>query len=134
MNIKQFQKYADEFAKKLKPRSLILLSGDLAAGKTEFVKSVVNALGGEDISSPTFALHHRYQLKANTIEHWDLYRLKSEEDLESAGFWDQFSDPNFIIFVEWPERLNVLHLPRDINLIKIQIHIISDTERKIIIS
>lgn len=129
-------------------RRVILLRGLPGAGKTEFVKAFVHSLqsasstAGSPVSSPTFALHHSYELEseagalspvgvtAGIIDHWDLYRLESEDELESSGFWDQFSAQNFTIFVEWPERLKIEWIPQNVVLWKIEIEVLSETSRQ----
>ncbi len=87
----------------LRPGDFVLLRGDLAAGKTTFIQAVLKKLGLAPGSSPTYALHHRYQKGLLKIEHWDLYRLKSLEQLESTGFWDLIQDQESIYFIEWPD-------------------------------
>ena len=88
-----------------RPR-VILLSGTLGAGKTQVVKWFVQALGGGNFaSSPTFAIHQQYAVANGHVDHVDLYRLQSDADLESSGFWDLFEQPNGLVFVEWAERL-----------------------------
>lgn len=117
--------------KKMKPlfleHSIFLLSGVMGAGKTEFVKTVVSVLHeSKEVSSPTFALHHNYSTRAPIIEHWDLYRLNSEEELESSGFWDQFLDPKKLIFIEWAERLNRSELPLGWNIYELSFELKSE--------
>ncbi len=120
---------------------IVLLAGEPAAGKTEFVKVFVHALSidigseAEVVTSPTFALHQSYELKGKNknieVDHWDLYRLESEDDLESSGFWDQFSRDKLLIFIEWPERIPEGWLPKNIPIWKIQIENLGSTDRKI---
>ena len=77
------------------------LQGSLGAGKTTFVRFLVDALGGRDpVSSPTFTIEHEYSLeRGSMLEHWDLYRLHDlpEELSEAVGVYD-------IRIVEWPDR------------------------------
>jgi tRNA threonylcarbamoyladenosine biosynthesis protein TsaE len=126
-----FLSAVEKIQKKLQKKAVILLSGPLGAGKTEFVKTFVRLVHGNDKAlSPTYALHHHYAGEP-TIEHWDLYRLHNEDELESSGFWDQFSANAGIIIVEWPERLKVEWLPNDWQLVKIHIQVDGEA-RKII--
>ncbi len=85
----------------VKPKTLFLLSGELGSGKTELVKAVAHFFKMKDVQSPTFAFHHVYQNEKIILHHVDLYRLKSEEDLDSTGFWDLFENENDSLFVEW---------------------------------
>ncbi len=82
------------------------LSGQLGAGKTTLVREIVKALGGGDVvSSPTFVLSHEYAVKepALTVEHWDLYRLKS---LPEELYYPP--DASVLRLIEWPERSDAL--------------------------
>jgi tRNA threonylcarbamoyladenosine biosynthesis protein TsaE len=88
-------------------KQLILLTGDLGAGKTQWVRSLLECLGSEEVSSPTYGLIHEYSVQGlKNVFHIDLYRLKDEEDLESSGFWDLFSMDEGLILVEWANRLD----------------------------
>ena len=80
------------------------LSGGLGAGKTHFVKKLVEKLDPETtevVSSPTFNICNIYQLNQLTIHHYDLYRMEDEEDLENIGIWESLHDENVLVFVEW---------------------------------
>lgn len=96
---------------RLRAKQIILLDGPMGAGKTEFVKQLVELLGGEAATSPSFALHNTYETNKFCIEHLDLFRLDSEEDLHSIGFWDLFENDKNIIIVEWASKVSVRHLP-----------------------
>jgi tRNA threonylcarbamoyladenosine biosynthesis protein TsaE len=130
-DLSELEVWTRKLGVQLPGRLVVLLHGEPGAGKTEFVKAFVNGIclnAGErckvEVSSPTFALHHSYELGLEfleTVDHWDLYRLEGEDDLESSGFWDQFSASRFLIFIEWPERLREAWLPRDVGLWRIEI-------------
>jgi tRNA threonylcarbamoyladenosine biosynthesis protein TsaE len=96
-------RWAREFARGLARPTLVLLSGDLGAGKTQITRWCLEALGVTDVASPTFAIHHRYEPLG--IDHVDLYRLETEGELEDTGFWDLFDRPDGLVFVEWADRL-----------------------------
>jgi len=84
---------------------VVLLIGDLGAGKTTFAKGVAEGLGvvrAEDVSSPTFALIHEYGDRGR-LYHIDLYRLDTEAEIESLGLDELFSRPA-IVLLEWAER------------------------------
>jgi tRNA threonylcarbamoyladenosine biosynthesis protein TsaE len=94
-----------EFAKKLKPPVLVLLTGDLGSGKTTLTKGIVAGLGAaseDEVMSPTFTLVHVYG-KAAKVYHADLYRIESFHDFETLGLEDVFAKPAVVI-LEWSER------------------------------
>lgn len=100
---------AERFAKSLKGGEIILLNGDLGAGKTTFAKSLLKSLGvKEAVTSPTFTIMKRYEGEKFSLNHFDLYRIESTEELEELGFDEYLSEPNAISIVEWNkfERLN----------------------------
>ena len=97
----QTEALARRLIKKIKYPQLVLLQGEMGTGKTEMVRFMCSALGRFEVCSPAFTLINIYSEK---VAHIDLYRLKSREDLESAGFWDLFASPR-LIFIEWADRL-----------------------------
>ena len=93
-----------ELAQTLKPGDVVLVSGELGAGKTTFVRGALRALGVEGpITSPTFVVGHLYDGAASPIAHLDLYRLAGMGG-EDPGILDPFFAPDAIVFVEWPEH------------------------------
>jgi tRNA threonylcarbamoyladenosine biosynthesis protein TsaE len=100
--------FAKEFASQLQGGSILLLDGDLGAGKTCFVRGLCEGLGGDprQVSSPTFAILQEYTIEGGlTLIHIDAYRLTGEEELESIG-WDEYvADQNVIIAIEWPSNI-----------------------------
>lgn len=118
-----------EIGVRLKPPVLILLSGDLGAGKTTLTKGIASGLGaaGEDeVTSPTFTLVHKYERDARAY-HVDLYRISDAHDLETLGLEDIF-DERAVVIVEWPERLN---LRTGWPILRIQLEHVSESERRI---
>jgi len=101
-----------EFAKRLKPPALVLLSGDLGSGKTTLTKGIVSGLGAaqeDDVTSPTFTLVHVYGVIPGTsarVYHADLYRIESFHDFETLGLEDLFDSPAVVI-LEWSERFPI---------------------------
>ena len=93
-----------ELAAALAPGDVVLVSGELGAGKTTFVRGALRALGVSGaITSPTFVVGHAYEGKAGPVSHLDLYRLAGMGD-EDPGLLDPFFAPDAIAFVEWPEH------------------------------
>jgi tRNA threonylcarbamoyladenosine biosynthesis protein TsaE len=108
-------------AAKLQPGDVVLLHGDLGAGKTTMVQGIGMALGTrERAQSPTFSLVVDTPLPGGTIlRHIDLYRLEGLEELDALGFEDLISDDRAITLVEWPERA-VGMLPESYLLIELE--------------
>ena len=99
---------------------IFLLTGDLGAGKTSFVKAFCEAAGVDDpASSPTFSLVNAYLSPIHgTIYHMDLYRLSRELDLDQIGF-DEYIDSGNLCFIEWPE-LGASRIPLPYSAIAIE--------------
>ncbi len=98
-------RWGREFAKRLKPPVLVLLTGDLGTGKTTLTKGIVAGLGAakeDEVTSPTFTLVHVYG-GANKVYHGDLYRIETFHDFETLGLEDVFANPAVVI-LEWSER------------------------------
>jgi tRNA threonylcarbamoyladenosine biosynthesis protein TsaE len=102
----QTREIATAFAGTLRPGAVLLLSGDLGAGKTAFVKGLAEGLGieAEDVTSPTFTLVHEYRGGRLPLIHVDLYRL-DRADLDEIGLDQDLADQG-IIAVEWAERMS----------------------------
>jgi len=86
---------------------LVVLRGDLGAGKTTLVKGIVAALGAgdpEQVTSPTFTLVHEYQGKKVKVYHLDLYRLETERELATLGLDEMIAEPDALVLVEWGEK------------------------------
>lgn len=115
---------AIEFAKTLNAGDVVLLNGDLGAGKTAFVKGVAAYFGLSGVTSPTYAYLNVYDDK---IYHFDFYRLSSGEDALALGLTDYFNGDN-ICLIEWGENVKDV-LPENCKIVNIEK--ISDTERKI---
>lgn len=84
---------------------LVLLSGPMGAGKTQLVQWMLEELGSKEASSPTFSIHQRYTSKERTVDHFDLYRLKSDDELDSCGYWEMVAERDNLVLVEWADRL-----------------------------
>src|SRR5215216_5001741 len=108
----------------LRDGDVVLLHGDLGAGKTTLAKGIASALGVEDVvSSPSFSLVNEYDTRlaaaVTRLYHLDLYRLRSEDDLASIGFNDFMAPADGITLVEWPERASTA-LPERFLLVEIE--------------
>ncbi len=91
-------------AARLRPGDVVLVSGELGAGKTTFVRGALHALGvGEAVTSPTFVVGTLYDGAAGPLAHLDLYRLVGLSG-EDPGLLDAYFGPDTVTFVEWPER------------------------------
>lgn len=115
-----------QIVQKMKPYLLngtvFLLDGDLGSGKTTFVSCLMNDYGFKDSSSPTYSLINTYNTSSGQkITHVDLYRLTDDEDIDSSGFWDIFSDHNRIIFIEWASKVDSSLWPLDWKIFQIEI-------------
>lgn len=120
--------FAENFAKTIVAPKIIVLSGDLGAGKTTFSKGFAKGLLiDETITSPTFALLNEYE-GTKKLYHFDMYRLESAGEAIELGFDEYFNKNDGIILVEWAENVEGLFAPP---LTKITINKLSDTERKI---
>lgn len=91
----------------LLPPKLVILRGDLGAGKTTLVKGMAAALGAADpdgVTSPTFTLVHEYKGRRSRIFHLDLYRIETEAELEHTGIWEIADAGDALVLVEWGDR------------------------------
>ncbi|HUK91156.1 MAG TPA: tRNA (adenosine(37)-N6)-threonylcarbamoyltransferase complex ATPase subunit type 1 TsaE [Blastocatellia bacterium] len=119
--------YARKLGERLDQGAVILLSGDLGAGKTVFAKGIAAALEIDpaDVTSPSFTLVNTYKGK-KTLHHADLYRLDVVRSVD-LGLDEMFDDRDAVTVVEWAERLN--WAPPD--AIRVTIEYVSESERKI---
>lgn len=99
------QEKARFFAENCSPGDIFLLEGDLGAGKTTFARHFIQTLMGaqESVPSPTFTLCQTYGTPRGPLCHYDLYRLRSSEELEELGFMDHMV--GHILLIEWPEKV-----------------------------
>jgi len=122
--------FGRSLAAELSPPLIVLLRGDLGAGKTTLVKGIAEgfrAARAEDVTSPTFTLVHEYRGPHTTLYHIDLYRIDTERDLETLGL-DDLVAPNSILLIEWGEKFPGLQ--RDQNL-EIRLERVGETRRRI---
>src|SRR6185369_10682798 len=112
---------------------VIALSGDLGAGKTQFVKGLARGLGiTARVHSPTFTLVNEYGGGRLKLFHLDLYRLETRDQIFSAGL-EEYLQPDGVAVIEWAERLEVGGWKmEDGKIRRVKIEIISETERRIV--
>jgi tRNA threonylcarbamoyladenosine biosynthesis protein TsaE len=122
---------ASDFAKSLKVGDIVLLEGDLGAGKTTFVKGLAKGLKVKikDVNSPTFVLMNIYKGRI-PIYHFDLYRLEKPQEIESLNI-DEYLQADGVAVIEWPKRLGN-QMPSTGYWIELKHK--SETEREICIS
>ena len=124
--------YGKKYGSVSKEKNIYCLIGDLAAGKTTFVKGFINYFSEKLIvSSPTFTICKMYDVNKNNIKkiyHFDLYRLNSINDLEDIGFFETINEDNSISLVEWPDQFLKI-FPK--NSIFINFKKINESEREI---
>lgn len=129
-NLEELQSFWAEVLPHLSNRCVLLMSGEVGAGKTTSVQMIAALLGMRDVQSPSFAIHLRYENdQGKSLDHLDLYRLKDDDDLESSGFWDLFAQHNSLMIIEWADRLNTEFLPINWQKVKVTIHKKSQTVR-----
>ena len=105
-------------AELLAPPKLVLLRGDLGAGKTTLVKGIAAALDAadeEDVTSPTFTLIHEYRGPRANLFHIDLYRIDTPRELDTLAL-DDLRSENSILLVEWGEKFPRLVRERDVEI------------------
>jgi tRNA threonylcarbamoyladenosine biosynthesis protein TsaE len=122
-----------ELAPLLMPPKLVLLRGELGAGKTTLVKGIAQgfqAASEEDVTSPTFTLVHEYRGPAATLYHIDLYRVDTPRELETLGLDDLMSESS-VLLIEWGEKFPRFERERDV---EIALERISEAGRKIKVS
>ena len=125
--------YGRTLAELLAPPKLVVLRGDLGAGKTTLVKGIAaafEAAAEEDVTSPTFTLVHEYRGPHANLFHIDLYRIDTPRELETLGLDDLRSD-NSILLIEWGEKFPGLIEQRDF---EIALERVGENERRIRIS
>jgi tRNA threonylcarbamoyladenosine biosynthesis protein TsaE len=106
-------------AEMLMPPKLVLLRGDLGAGKTTLVKGIAAAFEAaeeEDVTSPTFTLVHEYRSPRANLYHIDLYRIDTQRELETLGLDDLRADGNGILLIEWGEKFPRFVRERDVEI------------------
>ena len=127
-DVSQTEQIGKEFAKQLHTGDFVAMYGDLGAGKTAFVRGIASVLTPDAlVQSPTYTIVNEYHGEGIRLCHCDMYRIESEDDLESVGFYD-YTDS--IIVAEWAENIPFA-LPN--SYYRVEILKINDNKRKITI-
>jgi tRNA threonylcarbamoyladenosine biosynthesis protein TsaE len=124
--------WGESFGHAATPPLVIALAGDLGAGKTTLTQAICAGYGvTEPVTSPTFAIVHRYEAPRSPVYHLDLYRLDKPSELVNIG-WDEIAASHALVIVEWPERAGELippqHVPIDLEYAP------SDPERRVLLA
>ena len=110
-NLKETLNLGKKLSQKLNPRSIVLLSGPIGAGKTSLVKGIAKGLSiSEDVTSPSFALSHHYNSGKIPLIHLDLYRLENISSAKEFFFSEEEEafQNQAILVIEWPELIEPL--------------------------
>ncbi len=108
-----------ELASVLKDARMVILRGDLGAGKTTLVKGIAEGLQAgsrDDITSPTFTLIHEFRGPEVTLYHVDLYRIETERELLTLGLDELFAEPGNVVLLEWGEKFARFERERDVEI------------------
>ena len=106
---KKTKELASKFLKKIKPGCSVFLYGEIGVGKTTFIRYLINELQKinkleiTEVTSPTFNLLNEYQINELKINHYDLFRLKSAEEIRNLDLFEY--SKNAITFIEWPQLI-----------------------------
>ena len=137
LDLRELENLSTNLCKDISVGDIYLFQGELDAGKTTFVRLLINNLfvlnnlpKPSSITSPTFPILITYELNSSQIYHYDLYRVKNLKELDELDFFENLN--NNITFIEWPEML--ISLPLNKNHYLINLDMISETKRKINIS
>jgi tRNA threonylcarbamoyladenosine biosynthesis protein TsaE len=130
-SVEQTQSIAADLARTLQAGAVLALHGDLGAGKTQFVRGLLEGLGGNPrtVSSPTYVLLNIYPTGRLTLYHLDAYRIAAPSDFDSVGF-TELLEQGGIVAVEWPSKIAEL-LPK--SAIHIHIEPLDENSRRITI-
>ena len=120
-----------ELASTLRDARMVLLRGDLGAGKTMLVKGIAEGLRAasqDDVTSPTFTLIHEYRGPEVNLYHVDLYRIETERELDTLGLDELFAEEGSLVLLEWGEKFPRFENERDVEIV---IERLGDQERKV---
>ena len=129
---KKTEELAKKISKKLKLGHVVYFIGEMGVGKTTFIRYIINNFQKEnkiqlsEVTSPTFNLLNEYKIKEIKINHYDLFRIKSLDEIHNLGLFDDIS--NSITLIEWPQKVK----PKPKNLIELNFKYGNDYKKRII--
>ena len=127
---KKTEELAYRFLKKLKPGNIVFLYGEIGVGKTTFIRYLINGfqkankLKLTEVTSPTFSLMNEYQINKIKINHYDLHRLKYEDEIKNLELFE--NNFNTITLIEWPQIIK----KKPENLIELQFKYENDHKKR----
>ena len=104
---KKTEELASKFLKKIKPGDIIFVYGEMGVGKTTFIRYLINGLQKQnnlkitEVTSPTFNILNQYEINLFKVNHFDLFRIKSSEEIKNLDLFDDIK--NSILLIEWPQ-------------------------------
>ena len=108
-SLKDLQKFTKKISEIIIPNDFLFLYGEIGVGKTTFARLLINSFENEkklkksEVLSPTFNIVFEYKIKEFTIKHFDLYRLKNDNDVKNIGLYENLEQS--ITLIEWPELI-----------------------------
>ena len=130
-SLEEFKKLIEKLNVIIEKNSIVLLEGDLGAGKTTLVSYFCELHNILNTQSPTYALHNRYSGPGIEVDHFDLYRLEDEIQVEASGFYDLMNmDMPSYKFIEWSQRLDSETIESFKNCYRIKIELINSSKHR----
>jgi tRNA threonylcarbamoyladenosine biosynthesis protein TsaE len=123
-----------KLAPALKNARMVILRGDLGAGKTTLVKGIAEGLQAasqDDVTSPTFTLIHEFRGAEVNLFHVDLYRVETARELDTLGLDELFAEDGNLVLLEWGEKFPRFVKERDVEISLVRI---ADLERRIVVN
>jgi len=127
---KKTEQLAFKFSKKIKPGDVVFFFGEIGVGKTTFIRYLINSFQREnkleltEVTSPTFNLLNEYQINDIKINHYDLFRIKSVDEIKNLGLFQEIKKT--IVLIEWPQIIN--EIPK--NLIELVFEYKKDHQKR----
>ena len=127
---KKTEELAEKISKKLKLGHVVFFVGEMGVGKTTFIRYLINnfqkqnGLKITEVTSPTFNLLNEYQIKQIKINHYDLFRINSLDEIHNLGLFDDIT--NAITLIEWPQKIK----PKPKNLIELNFEYAKDYKKR----
>ena len=117
--LNQLSAVSDDVKKNIN-KNIVLISGEMGAGKTTLIKEILKSMNVIDnVSSPTFSIVNEYKVADDFVYHFDFYRIKNHYEALDIGVEDYFCS-GYWNFIEWPEKIKIL-LPKDVTVVNLRI-------------